>query len=188
MAFATVEPDGCALAYEAIAGRSLDRISPDEMTDEVLDGVWTQLALLRSRRVAHRDLRLANVFMADDGELWIIDFGFSELSASDLLLATDLAEFIASSAVAVGPERAVDAAVRALGARTTATALPRMELPMLSGATRTALKADRPRFEALAIQPVGPDGRQVTTRPSSAPTVMPRPSPAVTSSGLWAPT
>ena len=42
--------------------------SPSEVTDDVLAGVWEQLALLRSHRIAHRDLRLANVFLADDGD------------------------------------------------------------------------------------------------------------------------
>ena len=33
----------------------------------------------------------------------MIDFGFSELAASDLLLANDVAELVASSSVVVGP-------------------------------------------------------------------------------------
>jgi undecaprenyl-diphosphatase len=149
VAFATAEPNGCVLAYEAIAGRSLDRVAAEEMTDELLDGVWAQLALLRSHRVAHRDLRLANVFVADDGALWMIDFGFSEVAASDLLLANDLAEAIASSSVVVGAQRAVAAAIRALGPDAVATALDRLALPLLSGATRTALKADAGSLERL---------------------------------------
>ena len=38
------------------------------MTDEVMAGVWSQLSLMRTHRIAHRDLRLANVFLADDGD------------------------------------------------------------------------------------------------------------------------
>ena len=130
------------LAYEAIAGRSLDRLEPAEMTDEVLAEVWSQFALMRAHRIAHRDLRLANVFLADDGEAWIIDFGFSELAASDQLLATDLAELLASSTTQVGAERAVAAGLAAVGPAAIATSLDRLQLPMLSGATRTAMKAD----------------------------------------------
>ena len=93
--------------------------------------MWAQLALLRRHRIAHRDLRLANVFLADDGDAWIIDFGFSELAASDHLLATDLAELLASSATKVGAERAVAAGVAVgrcrsrSGRRSTASQLPR---------------------------------------------------------------
>ncbi len=139
-AFATADPNGFVLAYEAIEGRSLDRLDADEMTDEVLAGVWEQLRVLRDHRVAHRDLRLANVFLADDGEVWIIDFGFSELASSDLLLANDLAEFVASSATQVGVERAVGSAREAVGDEALASSLDRLRLPMLSGATRTACK------------------------------------------------
>jgi undecaprenyl-diphosphatase len=141
-AFATAEPHGFVLAYEAIAGRSLDRLEPAEMTDGVLAKVWTEFTLMRTHRIAHRDLRLANVFLADDGEAWIIDFGFSELAASDQLLATDLAELLASSTTQVGAERAVAAGLAAVGPDALGSSLERLQLPMLSGATRTAMKAD----------------------------------------------
>jgi undecaprenyl-diphosphatase len=149
VAFASAEPHGYVLAYEAIAGRSLDRLEPSELTDAVLDGVWAQLAVLQAHRTAHRDLRLANVFLDDEGEAWLIDFGFSELAATDLLLATDLAEMLASSAVVVGPARAVGAGARALGGVALRPALARLQLPMLSGATRTALKAQPGALDAL---------------------------------------
>lgn len=142
VAFAGAEPNGYVLAYEAISGRSLDRLEPAELTDDVLAKVWTELARLRTHRIAHRDLRLANVFLADEGAAWIIDFGFSELAASDHLLATDLAELLASSTTQVGAERAVAAGVAVVGADAIVTALDRLELPRLSGATRTAMKAD----------------------------------------------
>ena len=146
---ATADPAGFALAYEAIAGRSLDRLAPEEMTDDVLGQVWEQLGLLRSHRVAHRDLRLANVFLAEDGRAWIIDFGFSEIAASDLLLATDLAELTASLATAVGADRAVASARAAVGSEALVSALPRLKLPMLSGATRTSLKAQPGRLDEV---------------------------------------
>ncbi len=145
----TDDPPGFVLAYDAIAGRSLDRLEADEMTDEVLALVWEQLVILRSHRVAHRDLRLANVFLADDGDAWIIDFGFSEVAASDLLLATDLAELTASLATVVGPQRAVDSGIAAVGPAAMATSLDRLKLPMLSGATRTSLKAQPNRLDDL---------------------------------------
>ncbi len=142
VAFANADPDGFVLAYEAVDGRSLDRVAPSDLTDAVLDEVWEQLVTLRRHRVAHRDLRLANVFLADDGDVWLIDFGFAELAASDLLMATDVAELLASSTSAVGVDRAVAAGTRAIGTEAARTALGRLDLPLLSGATRTAMKAD----------------------------------------------
>jgi undecaprenyl-diphosphatase len=142
VAFATAEPSAFVLAYEAVEGRSLDRLDPDEVTDDVLAAIWDQVAQLRAHRIAHRDLRLANVFYGADGEVWMIDFGFSELAASSLLLANDVAELVASSTLQVGPERAVAAAGRAMGPEPLGEALDRLHPWALSGATRTGLKQE----------------------------------------------
>src|SRR5262249_43007522 len=140
-AFAAVDPNGYVLAYEAIAGRSLDRLDPSELTDDVLAAIWSLVGGLREHRIAHRDLRLANIFYDDAGTVWLIDLGFSEMAASDLLLATDAAELLASSCVYVGPERAVLGASGALDGASLAAALDRLHRWALSGATRTAHKA-----------------------------------------------
>jgi hypothetical protein len=63
------------------------------------------------------------------------------MAASDLLLATDVAELIASSSIPVGPDRAVARAACAVDAVTMERALDRLHLWALSGATRTALKS-----------------------------------------------
>lgn len=68
------------------------------------------------------------------------EFGFSELAASDLLLQTDIAEFITSSALLVGPERSVQCAVDVLGEESVSAATRRMQGAALSGATKNALK------------------------------------------------
>ena len=102
-AYARAEPNGYVLAFEAIAGKSLDRLDRSDITDGVLAACWRMVGQLRHHRIAHRDLRLANIFVGDDSDVWLIDFGFSEMAASDLLLATDVAELIASSSLAVGP-------------------------------------------------------------------------------------
>ncbi len=139
-AFAAAEPGGFVLAYVAIDGRSLDGVDPENITDEVLAGIWEQMAILRRHGIAHRDLRLANVFLAADGTVWMIDFGFSELAASDLLMATDLAELVTSLSLKVGAERAVTEAERAVGVVALRSSLSRFDPKFLSGATRTALK------------------------------------------------
>ena len=54
----------------------------------------------------------------------------------------DLAELLASSTTQVGAERAMAAGMAAVGGAALATSLDRLQLPMLSGATRTAMKDD----------------------------------------------
>ncbi len=139
-ALAVAEPQSLVLAYDAVAGRSLDQLDPDEVTDEVLGAIWAAIADLRRHGIAHRDLRLANVFLGDDGAVWIIDFGFSEMAASELLLANDVAELVCSSSVYVGPARAVAPALETVDEGTRHRAADRLHPWALSGATRAALK------------------------------------------------
>lgn len=132
--------DAMLLAFAAIDGDSLDRVAPETITDGLLDEIWRQVVILQDHGIAHRDLRLANVFLGDGGDVALIDFGFAELAASRMLLATDLAELLASTTTVVGVRRAVDAAERAVGAEGLAAAHTRLQLAALGGATRTALK------------------------------------------------
>lgn len=137
------------LAQDMIDGKSLDALADDEVTDDIMRATWRQVALLRKHRIAHRDLRRANVFIAADGNPWMIDFGFSELAASDTLLSADVAQMLASFAVVASPERTVDCAVEIIGTEALASALPRLQMPALSGATQSALKHQKGRLSAL---------------------------------------
>ena len=116
------------------AGRSIASTRPRSPTT-----CWPRSGIssvnCASHRIAHRDLRLANIFLDDDGEAWLIDFGFSEVAASDLLLATDVAELVASSSVYVGPERAVAHAARTVDRGDAGRAADRLH-PWASAARR----------------------------------------------------
>jgi glycosyltransferase 2 family protein len=140
VALASAEPDAFVLVYEAVDGRSLDRVDAEAIDERLLRSIWAQVRVLRSRRVAHRDLRLANVFVAADGQVWMIDFGFAELAAGDTLLANDVAELLAATSLVVGIDRALAAAVAELGPEATATGATRLQPWALSGATRTSLE------------------------------------------------
>jgi undecaprenyl-diphosphatase len=149
-----VGEDSMLLAYEMIDGSSIDGVAPELLTDDMMRQVWEQIAILREHRIAHRDLRRANVFAQDDGVPWIIDFGFSELAVGDEILDADVAQMMASFAVVVGAERAVRTAVGAIGPEAVGRALPRVQMGALSGATQTALKAHKGLLEDVQAQVV----------------------------------
>ncbi len=148
----SAEPNAFVLAYERIEGQSLDGVPVDELTDEFLREIWSQVAELHRYRIAHRDLRLANLFLGGDGAIWLIDFGFSELAARELLVDTDRAELVASTATRVGAERAVAAAVAVVGQDDLAGVAARLRPWALSGATRTALKEDPKLLPAVKAE------------------------------------
>ena len=55
--------DAMLLAYDAVDGSSVDGLADDAVTDALMRDVWAQIDVLRTHRIAHRDLRRANVFV-----------------------------------------------------------------------------------------------------------------------------
>lgn len=135
-----VGADSMLLAYDLVDGRSIDGLTDEEITDEMMAGVWRQIRILREHRIAHRDLRRANVFAGADGTPWLIDFGFSEVAVDDNLLDADVAQMLASFVVVAGAERTVRAAVDVLGPDAVGASPHRLQIGALSGATQSALK------------------------------------------------
>lgn len=144
-----VGSDSMLLAYETIDGDSLDRLDDAESTDDLMRRTWDQVALLHRHRIAHRDLRRANVFVADHTEPWLIDFGFSEVAVDLEILDADVAQLLASFALVAGAERTVAAAVAAVGVDAVGRALPRLQRQALSGATQSSLAEHKGLLEQL---------------------------------------
>jgi glycosyltransferase 2 family protein len=138
-----IDADRLALAFVRIGGSSLDGVPAERLTDEVLRGIWRLVADLHRAGIAHRDLRLANLFLDDNGQAWLIDFGFGTVAALPQQLAGDVAELLCSMAVAVGPQRTVDAAVAELRPEQVQAALPRLQPDAVSNATRKAMHAQK---------------------------------------------
>ncbi len=135
-----VGQDSMLMAFDNVEGTQLDRLDNADLSDELLQGVWTQVDLLHGRRIAHRDLRGANVRIDEDGEPWLIGFSYSELAADDGQLNADVAQVLASLALRAGAGRSVDSAIAVLGVDVVAAALPRLQPNALSTATRTAMR------------------------------------------------
>jgi HAD superfamily phosphatase (TIGR01668 family) len=98
------------LAMEYIAGKNLDQLSGKQINDKLLQEAWRQIYLLHAAHIAHRDLRAANV-ITDGTRVWLIDFDLGITKASKRSLAQDKAEFLISTCLLVGLERAVNNAL-----------------------------------------------------------------------------
>jgi undecaprenyl-diphosphatase len=149
VALATLEDGTTLLAHRGLDAKSLDSVKAIRLRDDVLEDLWSQVALLHGAGIAHRDLRLANVMIDVEGHPWIIDFGFAQTSAPDRALARDVAEMLASQAIVVDPDRAVTTALAGLGPTLVAEALPFLSMSSLARATQAGLKGLPGRLEKL---------------------------------------
>jgi hypothetical protein len=75
----------------------------------------------------------------DDGLPWLTDFSFSKLAATQRQKDLDLAELLASLAIAVGADRAASSAAAVIGAPQLTAAVPLLQPLALSAATRHAI-------------------------------------------------
>ncbi|GAB2826285.1 hypothetical protein GCM10022221_25360 [Actinocorallia aurea] len=111
-----------------------------EPSDDFLRALWEEVRALHRTRVAHRDLRAANVLVDAEDRPVLVDFGFAEDGASDRRLAQDVAELLCSTTLRTGPERAVRAAAAVLEPAELAAAVPLLQPLAFGSATRKALR------------------------------------------------
>ena len=128
------------IAFDEIEAATLADVESDRISDDVLRSTWDQVTSLHTARIAHRHLSPANIMVTLEGEPWLIDFGFAEISARDADLSGDVAQLMATLALIVGAQRAVQTAVSQLGSDAVAAAAPRLQATALSSTTRNALR------------------------------------------------
>ncbi|WP_240649391.1 flippase-like domain-containing protein [Streptomyces sp. Z26] len=133
-------PDAVMLVYEHIGGRQLDSVRDEEITDELMDRAWRQVAALQSRRIAHRRLTGEALLVDRSGSVFLTDLRGGEIAAGDLLLRMDVAQLLTAFGLRTGAERAVAAAVGVLGPDAIADSLPLLQPIALSRSTRTTLR------------------------------------------------
>ncbi|HEY8527207.1 MAG TPA: lysylphosphatidylglycerol synthase transmembrane domain-containing protein [Acidimicrobiales bacterium] len=135
------------LALEDTNGRPLSALSESELTDDVLDAAWRQLGLLHWRRIAHRELDLDRIEVDPEGRTWLVGMDRAAVAAGDRDLSRDVAQLLVDVALAVGPDRAVRTAERALGSEAISNALPYLQPLALPPTTRSAARRDRAVLE-----------------------------------------
>jgi undecaprenyl-diphosphatase len=155
-------PGTALLAERDVGGRVLAELEPAEIDDALLADVWGQAAALHHARIAHGRLNTAHL-LATDGGVVIVGFAFATAAASDELRAADTAELLTTSAAQVGPDRAVRAAVAALGPEAVVVALPLLQPAALSREGRRIAGSRRRLVEHLA------ELREMAARATGAP-------------------
>ncbi|MFG2572440.1 flippase-like domain-containing protein [Streptomyces sp. NPDC048481] len=133
-------PDAVMLVYEHTGGRTLDSLSDEEITDDLLRNAWHQVRALQSRRIAHRRLAGDAILVDRSGTVILTDLRGGEIAAGDLLLRMDVAQLVTTLGLRVGAQRAVASAVGVLGPDAVADCLPMLQPIALTRSTRATLR------------------------------------------------
>jgi glycosyltransferase 2 family protein len=115
------------LIRQQVEGRALSRLSPAEVTDEVLDAIWGDVAALTEAHITHHDLRAANILLDSAGLPRIMDFSFSTVGGPLEHGGPDVADTLVALASVVGVDRSVASAVRTLSTGALHDALPHLQ-------------------------------------------------------------
>ncbi|RLE21946.1 MAG: hypothetical protein DRJ50_08425 [Actinobacteria bacterium] len=139
------------IAYSLIDAVSIADVDPSRITPDVLHDLWSQIAVLRSARVAHRNMALGNVLLDSSDKVCIVDFDRSEIAATDRDLARDVAELLVSLSILIGPTDTVSTAVDVLGADVVAGCLPQLQPLALAPEVRSLAKKNKGMLDAVSL-------------------------------------
>jgi uncharacterized protein (TIRG00374 family) len=126
------------------AGPALADADATDISDASLDGLYHQLLALRQARIAHSAIS-GDTLLADtaSGTVVLTEFRNASSSASPDRLDRDLAGAMAATALAVGSERAADAAARCLPPEVLGGALRQLHKPALDPVLRRQIRGNK---------------------------------------------
>jgi uncharacterized protein (TIRG00374 family) len=136
---APTDGDSAVVALSVPPGRAMSDLDGDDVGDTALDDTWHQVALLHEARIAHRSLSRDHV-VVDGDTATIVGLDTAVLASSAEARAVDRAELLVTTALLVGPDRAIDAAVRNVDHHVLAETLPFVQLPALPAHARREAK------------------------------------------------
>jgi uncharacterized membrane protein YbhN (UPF0104 family)/tRNA A-37 threonylcarbamoyl transferase component Bud32 len=141
----------------------LETASPEQVTDDVVENVWEQVARLHSAGISHGRLNASNVLIVE-GQPMVVDFSAATLGAPQSALDMDLAEIIVASTILVGPDRALRKALDAGWGGAVARVLPYLQRAALTPHLRDLARqheVDLKELRASAAAATGQEAPEV---------------------------
>jgi uncharacterized membrane protein YbhN (UPF0104 family) len=139
---AGVTSDGDALVVVEAEGTPLSRIDAGTVSEEALRGLWDALDRLHASGIAHGRIDGTRLLLLPDGRsVRIADLAAADRNTTPSLLRADEAQLLAVSALAVGIDRAIPAALESIGSERLGAVLPFLQPPVLEAETRRRMKA-----------------------------------------------
>ena len=96
-------------------GGPLGAIDPDAITDDTLAAVWSEIEQLHAAGISHGNLDASHILVDGKTNIALDDFTSADVSGEQYWLKRDVAAVLVDTAQLVGNDRAIAAAVKALG-------------------------------------------------------------------------
>jgi glycosyltransferase 2 family protein len=161
VAIAALGADGNALIVTRQPDvEPLERSSPDQVTDQVLEDLLQQVGCLHGAGISHGRLNLSNVVVLADGPT-LVDFSAATLGAPQSALDIDLAELLVACTVLLGPDRALAKAVDAGWGDAVARVLPYLQRAALTPHLRDLARTHEVGLKNLRAAAAEATGQEV---------------------------
>ena len=147
-AVGSASPEVSLISFQGTGGVPLPENAPADISDDFLIETWTQVRLLHERSMSHGSLDTSAVHVGPEGSV-ITDFALGSLAAETADQASDVVELLFSMSLLVGEARAVSTALEGLERDRLVAALPYIQVPAVSAATRHL--ADKPKKVISAL-------------------------------------
>ncbi len=118
----------------------------------IVDELWEAATRLHAAGITHGQLDAEHVSVIDDEggvHVAVVNFRGAQVASSPDRIRGENAQVLVTSAKALGPERALEAARRALGDDETNALLPFLQLPALTRSQRRAVRRDEVELDDL---------------------------------------
>jgi len=137
-----VSEQGDAILVTSAPRATLRDLDGSAVSDEMLGQAWRAVVALNEAGIAHGRLDSTRLVVRDDGSVALADFDTATRSSDESDLATDRAQLLVATAIGVGPDRAIAAAVEALGPAGLAEVLPYVQPAALGRSTRAEVRTE----------------------------------------------
>jgi uncharacterized membrane protein YbhN (UPF0104 family)/tRNA A-37 threonylcarbamoyl transferase component Bud32 len=148
------------IATRQPAVQPLEDFEPEQVTDELLRDLLTQVGRLHAAGISHGRLNGSSVLVLDDGPM-LVDLSAATLGAAQSALDMDVAELLVACAILVGPERALRTAVEAGWTDAIARALPYLQRAALTPHLRDVARSHEMKLETLRAAAAKATGREL---------------------------
>jgi len=128
-----------ALLVSEITGRRFSALGPDEIDDELLREMWEAVIQLHDLGIAHHQIGGERFVVRPDGSPALGGLGRAEAAAADAEMMADRAQLLVTTALSVGPERAVSIAADTIGTDALTAVMPLLQPAVLDRDTRRAV-------------------------------------------------